>query len=239
MPHAVKADYDSFAQAFSDTRQKPWGEVSDFLETLQKKSLVLDIGCGNGRHLIEAKKRGLNAVGLDISRNLLKIAKRKAKVSLILGNALALPFKNGAFGNSICIAVVHHLKAEKDRLTCLKEIARTTKNIILASVWAFEQEKFAKRKSPDIQLGWNKESSRFANASLEAFEDFGIKGSQKLDTKCHDSKPSKHPRFYHLFRNGELELLAKTAGLSIDKSWREGNNYWAILGINPRRKTII
>lgn len=233
MPPAVKADYDKFAQAFSDTRNYPWKEVSDFLEDLPKKSTVLDMGCGNGRHLIEAKKRGLNAVGIDISLNLLKIAKRKiisqgsklfqtssekpkaerkdfetsskTGVPLILGNALSLPFKENAFDNSICIAVVHHFKAEKERAACLKEIARATEKSILASVWAFEQEKFAKRKSPDIRLGWNK----------------------------------KHPRFYHLFRKSELELLAKTAGLAIYKSWREGNNYWAVFETKARRKTII
>ncbi len=195
MPKAAKADYDKFAEAFSDTRQRPWKEVTDFLEALPKNSTILDIGCGNGRHLIEAKECGLNAVGIDISRNLLKIAKKRAHLPLILGNALALPFKSGAFDNSICIALVHHFKAEKERAACLKEIARATKNSILTSAWALEQDKFAKRKSPDIQLGWNKE----------------------------------HPRFYHLFREGELELLAKTAGLALNKSWREGNNYWAII----------
>ena len=213
MPHAAKADYDKFAEEFSDTRQKPWKEVADFLEGLPKSShtkqpnqnFVLDIGCGNGRHLIEAKKRGLNAVGIDISRNLLKIAKRKAKVPLILGNALALPFKKSAFYNSICIAVVHHFKTEKERIKCMEEIARITKNSILASVWAFEQEKFAARKSPDIQLGWNKE----------------------------------HPRFYHLFKDGELNKIAEAAGLKSGKIWRLGNNYWAILEMPANRKNDI
>lgn len=191
----MKADYDKFAEEFSKTRQKPWNEVVDFLETLPKSSKIIDIGCGNGRHLIEAKTRGLNAIGIDISRNLLKIAKRKIGVPLVLGNALALPFKENAFDNSICIAVVHHFKKETERVNCLKEIARITKKSILVSVWAFEQEKFAKRKSLDIHLGWNKE----------------------------------HPRFYHLFKESELEDLIRRAGLKPKKAWRAGNNYWAVV----------
>ncbi len=203
MPPAVKADYDRFAKEFSDTRHAPWKEVTDFFEDLPKSShtelpkqnFVLDIGCGNGRHIIEAKKRGLNAIGLDISKNLLKIAKKKAGVPLVLGNALSLPFKDRAFDNSVCIAVVHHFKTEKERVNCLKEIARVTQKSSLVSVWAFEQKKFAKRKSPDIQLGWNKE----------------------------------FPRFYHLFKEGELEDLIGRAKLKPKKVWRSGNNYWAHL----------
>jgi len=190
----VRADYDKFAEEFSKTRSAPWKEVSDFLD-LPKSAKIIDIGCGNGRHLIEAKKRGLDVIGLDISRNLLKIAKRKTCVPLVLGNALALPFKESAFDSSICIAVVHHFKAEKDRISCLKEIARVTQKISLVSVWAFEQEKFAKRKSPDIQLGWNKE----------------------------------HPRFYHLFREEELEELIGRTEMKQKKVWRSGNNYWAVV----------
>lgn len=190
-----KSDYDLFAEAFSKTRQAPWKEAADFLEELPENSRILDVGCGNGRHLTEAKARGLNAIGIDLSRNLLKIAKKKTGAPLALGNALSLPFKNRAFDYSICIAVVHHFKGEEERIACLKEIARATQKTMLVSVWAFEQEKFKNRKTQDIQLGWNKD----------------------------------YPRFYHLFRRGELENLAARAGLKVKKSWREGNNYWARL----------
>lgn len=210
------SDYDKFAEDFSKTRQVPWKEVIDFIQSLPKNSGLLDIGCGNGRHLIEAKKRGLNAIGLDISKNLLKIAKRKAgaphrrlfatgmndsisyackRAPLIIGNALALPFKNCAIDYSICIAVVHHFKAEEERINCLNEIARITKKSSIVSVLAFEQKKFSKRKSPDIQLGWNKE----------------------------------FPRFYHLFKDGEINKIAGNAGLKARKVWRSKNNYWALL----------
>ena len=177
-----KADYDKFGEEFSKTRQTPWKEVSEFLEKLPKGAKILDIGCGNGRHLIEAEKRGLNAFGLDISKNMLKIAKRKTKAPLILGNALALPFKDRAFGNSICIAVVHHFKDEKHRIQALKETGRVSKSSILVSVWAFEQEKFKTRKSQDIQLGWNKKFPRFYHLFKEGeFKSLAKKAGFKLN----------------------------------------------------------
>jgi len=188
-------DYDRFAEHFDATRKNPWKEVIDYFGDLSESSTVLDIGCGNGRHLAAAEKCGLNAVGLDISKNLLKIAKRKAHIPLVIGDALRLPFKDCAFDNSICVAVVHHFKAEKEREKCMDEIARITQKTGLVSVWALEQEKFAARKTQDIQLGWDK----------------------------------KHPRFYHLFREGELENLAQNVRVKIEKSFRSGNNYWAVV----------
>lgn len=198
------SEYDKFAGHFDATRRQPWKEVTDFLWDLKTACdaprrpgdiRLLDIGCGNGRHLIEAEKRGLNAFGLDISRNLLKIAKRKARAPLILGNALKLPFKDGVFENALCIAVVHHFGTEKERKKCLEEMARVTRRSCIVSVWAFEQEKFKGRKTQNIKLGWD----------------------------------GKFPRFYHLFKEGELENLAKNAGLNVKKAWREGNNYWAVI----------
>lgn len=43
--------YNEIAHNFSDTRHKPWPRVVDFLNTFQSGSLILDIGCGNGKYM--------------------------------------------------------------------------------------------------------------------------------------------------------------------------------------------
>lgn len=43
--------YNAIAPNFSDTRHKPWPRVVDFLQTFSPASLVLDVGCGNGKYM--------------------------------------------------------------------------------------------------------------------------------------------------------------------------------------------
>jgi len=55
----------------------------DFLEDVfttfgHKVKDVLDIACGTGRHAIEMAKRGYAVTGIDISENMLRVAKEKA-----------------------------------------------------------------------------------------------------------------------------------------------------------------
>lgn len=58
---------------------------------------VLDLGCGQGRHLRLLAARGVTAIGLDLSRALLAEARATAPaVPLVRGDMRALPLADGA-----------------------------------------------------------------------------------------------------------------------------------------------
>jgi SAM-dependent methyltransferase len=60
--------------------------------------LILDLACGAGRHMTDLKRRGLNAVGLDLSDVLLKEAhKADPELLLVRGDMRHLPFADGSF----------------------------------------------------------------------------------------------------------------------------------------------
>jgi SAM-dependent methyltransferase len=59
---------------------------------------VLDLACGAGRHMREFARRGIAAVGLDLSRTLLRQGKAAAPdIMLAQGDMRYLPFADGSF----------------------------------------------------------------------------------------------------------------------------------------------
>lgn len=61
-------------------------------------ALTLDVACGTGDMAIELLKRGCSVTGIDLSEEMLAIARRKtAEANFQLANAEALPFDDATF----------------------------------------------------------------------------------------------------------------------------------------------
>jgi len=92
--YALKYDNEIFTQGTQ-------GEC-DFIENEiahSKQLMILDIGCGTGRHSIELTKRGYNVTGIDLSESQLNRAKEKAaeqklQIEFQKHDARNLPFEN-------------------------------------------------------------------------------------------------------------------------------------------------
>jgi len=95
---------------------------------------VLDVGCGSGTLLIEAKMRYPDAdcVGIDPDKEILQLAERKleqagVKARLVQGFAQELPFPPAAFDLAISTLIFHHLSTPVKR-DAIKEIYRILKD---------------------------------------------------------------------------------------------------------------
>lgn len=87
---------------------------------------VLDLGCGDGRHLAYLKKMKLDAIGLDLSSPLLALADaRPEKIPLIRGDMRALPFKEQALASvlSLFTAFGYFGKIEENEIV-MQEVSR-------------------------------------------------------------------------------------------------------------------
>lgn len=85
------------------------------LEWLKKRygipkgsSGVLNLGCGTGILMDKTREIFGFTVGMDISLNMLKQAKRYTD-SLIQGDALRIPLKSESLNLVFCIALLHHI----------------------------------------------------------------------------------------------------------------------------------
>jgi ubiquinone/menaquinone biosynthesis C-methylase UbiE len=64
----------------------------------KKKQKILDVGFGDGRHLVFFKKLGLKVYGTEVTKDIIKITKKKLKIkNLAVGTSLSLPYKDSFF----------------------------------------------------------------------------------------------------------------------------------------------
>jgi len=95
-----------------------WYFVRKILKRGIRRGRVLDIGTGSGRlamELARAKNTDFHITGLDISKDMLELAKQNItraglsdRIELVEGNADSLPFLDGSFDLVISYASLHH-----------------------------------------------------------------------------------------------------------------------------------
>ncbi|MCX8193917.1 MAG: class I SAM-dependent methyltransferase [Candidatus Pacearchaeota archaeon] len=103
---------------------------------------ILDIGCGNGKHMILAAKSGIDAYGIDISPIAIKLAKKsaankKVKVNFKVGNALSMKFPKNYFDAIIDFSCFTHISKPYWN-KYFKQVLRVLKpeGYYLLSVWS-------------------------------------------------------------------------------------------------------
>lgn len=96
---------------------------------LNKKSKVLDLGCGKGFLLYEIKKilPDINVVGVDISKYAINNSKKEIKKDIFFHDlGKKLKFKSKEFDLAISLATFHNLDLTSLELA-VKEISRVSK----------------------------------------------------------------------------------------------------------------
>lgn len=176
--------WDELAEEWNRLRQWPVESALQFANTW-KPGRILDIGCGNGRNLMPFLKKGFDCIGIDSSKELIRIAKQKVPgAKLVVANAVKLPFPDKSMDYVICLAVLHHLKP-KYHEKALSEIKRVLK--------------------PNGKAGiavWNKLQPRFFWGKKEQMVPW------KTNTKVVE-------RYYYFFNFWELKKLLKNQGFAI------------------------
>lgn len=98
----------SYDRHYEDTPLLKY-DVRFLEEALEPGGELLDIGCGTGRHLVELSARGFKCTGMDLSAHMVSLAQAKLLSSQLEAKIVQadmtqpLPFRDGAFGNVICM----------------------------------------------------------------------------------------------------------------------------------------
>ena len=98
---------------------------------------VIDVGCGAGRHSFEAYRRGADVIAFDQNAEELADvdtmlqamgqageAPKSAKAQVVVGDALALPYPDGAFDSVIASEILEHIPDDDTAIAELSRVLR-------------------------------------------------------------------------------------------------------------------
>lgn len=106
-------------------RGRLWGGAASGLPSLSPGSLVLELGCGNGKSCISLSRQDVSVIGLDISPSAVALCRRASgkEIPLFVADARLLPFRDRSFDAVCAFHLVGHLR-EDGRRTVADEIVR-------------------------------------------------------------------------------------------------------------------
>ncbi|MEE9150380.1 MAG: class I SAM-dependent methyltransferase [Thermoplasmata archaeon] len=120
--------FDTIADIYDETRGLPKQTMKEVIEVmtdvLKDCRKVLEIGIGTGRFAEPLQRKGVEVVGIDISRPMLNKAQLKGLDRLIMGDACSLPFKDSSFDSIISVHVLHLIENCNKALSEIKRVGK-------------------------------------------------------------------------------------------------------------------
>jgi SAM-dependent methyltransferase len=166
---------------------------------LRPRDLVLDVGCGPGRHCGALVSRGVRAVGFDLSQRFLVEA---GEGLWVRGDARRLPFETDSFDAAVCLCQGGFGLLGGDDGVVIEEIARVLRPGGRVAVSAF---------SAYFAVRFIEEGDRFDAATGVNHEVAEVRS------------PAGDPRSFDLwttcFTPRELRLIARQAGVEVEGLW--------------------
>lgn len=214
--------YQSFATEFSETRGRLQMGVLRVLERIPRTCSLLDLGCGNGKVVLQLAENGFQGsyLGADFSLGLLDWAARDVPVGFqaeFVELDLTAPswqetLASRSFDVICCFATLHHIPSQALRISLLQNIHSylAADGMLYLSVWQFiKSERLRKKILPWETVGLKKDQVD--------------EGDYLLDWR----RGGQGTRYVHLYHQDELQELAGLTGFKIKESFDsdgEGGN---------------
>jgi ubiquinone/menaquinone biosynthesis C-methylase UbiE len=177
---AVRDGYDELAAEYDDARDdsEPPAVLVDALAAVPEGGRLLDAGCGGGRGVLGAFADRFDAVGLDVSREQLRLAGERAPATERLqGDMTALPVRDDSVDALTALHSVIHVPSDQ-HVDVYREFRRVLRDggeaVVTAGTAAFEDENEDWLDS-DAAMRWSipdpeATEAAFAGAGFEVVE---------------------------------------------------------------------
>jgi SAM-dependent methyltransferase len=195
--------YDEIAESWY--RLRHWTRFKQELDEVAGRwgsGRLLNIGCAHGPDFLPFKDRfefwGLDSSEQMIAQAIKYSAKFKFDASLVVGDAVKLPFRDGVFEWAISVAAYHHIKEKKEREASFRELRRVMKpgGEVFITVW-------------------NRWQKAFWNRGRETLMSWKTRDGEIL-------------RYYYLYTYPEIKQKVSAAGFKVLKEYPEATYKWPV-----------
>ena len=242
--------YQTFGQAFAETRRRIQPGVRQALEIIPPSGRWLDLGCGSGALAVEwarQKRQGLY-LGIDFSVELLDEARRAVQDVAVEGLQITFlpadlsvpgwqpvlqgPGHGRPFDGALAFAVLHHLPGAVLRQQVLRQVhdLLALGGQFIHSEWQFQySERLMARRQPWESIGLHEEDLEEGDTLLD--------WRHALPDQTGQGAPQAGLRYVHLFSRGELTVLAERTGFIIQSEF-ESDGKGGRLGLYQVWKSV-
>ena len=129
-------EWDTFSDIVKEYEANFLSYINPIEESFFRDKLVLDAGCGAGRHSYYAAKFGAEVIAFDLSKSVeaaYRNTKQSPKVHVVQADIYSLPFSK-EFDYIFCIGVLHHLP---DPGKGFERLVALLKPSSLISIWVY------------------------------------------------------------------------------------------------------
>jgi uncharacterized protein YbaR (Trm112 family)/SAM-dependent methyltransferase len=133
-------EWKNFSKLYKEYEKQFLGWIYPVKHDFFKGKLVMDAGCGTGRHIYYAARYGAEIVGFDLGEAVdvaYQNTKQFPKAHVVQADIYHLPFKKKEFDYVYCIGVLHHLPKPKEGFRNLLGYIKKGGHI---SAWVYGRE---------------------------------------------------------------------------------------------------
>ncbi len=134
LSYKVAGEYEAKRLGTNYRRYKHFAECQSLFSLLQKKSPILEIGCGTGRITAELVKNGFSVIPTDPSEAMLEQFRKKTELPKpIKASGKSLPFKDNHFKTVFALRVIWHLPP-KEKVKVISEMNRVSSQFVILDI---------------------------------------------------------------------------------------------------------
>lgn len=136
--------------------QPKWRVENDamarFLDRIGAGASVLDIPVGTGRFLVDYRTRGMPAIGMDVSQDMMAQARLKVPdADLRYGDILAIDMPDASVDAAVAVRIMSWLKIAEMR-QALSELARVSRRWIITGGGRSSERRMLAKSVPGFSL---------------------------------------------------------------------------------------